>query len=43
MADKKISCTGLAEMAEFILKNNFLELDTKVIQRNSGIQQIQSI
>ena len=28
--------TDLAEMAEFILKNNFFEFETKIIQQISG-------
>ena len=35
-ADKKISSTDLAEMAEFILKNNFFEFETKTILQISG-------
>ena len=35
-ADKKIPSTDLAEMAEFILKNNFFEFETKTIQQISG-------
>ena len=30
-ADKKIPLTDLVEMAEFILKNNFFEFETKII------------
>ena len=30
-ADKKIPLTDLVEMAEFILKNNFFESETKII------------
>ena len=33
--DKKIPSTDLAEMAEFILKNNFFEFETKIIQQIS--------
>ena len=29
--DKKIPSTDLVEMAEFILKNNFFEFETKII------------
>ena len=35
-ADKKIPSTDLVEMAEFILKNNFFEFETKIIQQISG-------
>ena len=35
-ADKKISSIDLVEMAEFILKNNFFEFETKIIQQISG-------
>ena len=35
-ADKKIPLTDLVEMAEFILKNNFFEFETKIIQQISG-------
>ena len=35
-ADKKISSNDLVEMAEFILKNNFFEFETKIIQQISG-------
>ena len=35
-ADKKIPSTNLVEMAEFILKNNFFEFETKIIQQISG-------
>ena len=34
--DKKIPSTDLVEMAEFILKNNFFEFETKIIQQISG-------
>ena len=34
--DKKILYTDLVEMAEFILKNNFFEFKTKIIQQISG-------
>ena len=33
--DKKIRSTDLVEMAEFILKNNFFEFETKIIQKIS--------
>ena len=36
MADKKILSTDLLEMAEFILKNNFFEFETIIIQQISG-------
>ena len=34
--DKKIPSTDLFEMTEFILKNNFFEFETKIIQQISG-------
>ena len=34
--DKKIPPTDLVGMAEFILKNNFFEFETKIIQQISG-------
>ena len=34
--DKKIPSIDLVEMAEFIFKNNFFELETKIIQQISG-------
>ena len=34
--DKKIQSTDLVEMAEFMLKNNFFEYETKIIQQISG-------
>ena len=34
-ADKKISFTDLVEKAEFALKNNFFEFETKIIQQIS--------
>ena len=34
--DKKIPSTGLVEMTEFVLKNNFFEFETKIIQQISG-------
>ena len=36
-SDKKISSTDLVNMAEFVLKNNYFEFDTKVHQQISGI------
>ena len=35
-ADKKISSTDVVKMAEFLLKNNFFEFETKIIQQISG-------
>ena len=34
--DKRILSTDLVEMTEFILKKNFLEFETKIIQQISG-------
>ena len=34
--DKKILSSNLVEMAEFILKNNFFEFETKIIQQISA-------
>ena len=34
--DKKIQSTDLVEMAEFMLKNNFFEFETKITQKISG-------
>ena len=35
-SDKKVSSTDLVNMAEFVLKNNYFEFDTKVHQQISG-------
>ena len=35
ITDEKNSSTDLVEMAEFILKNNFFEFETKIIQKIS--------
>ena len=34
--EKKIPSANLVEMADFVLKNNFFEFDTKIIQQISG-------
>ena len=34
--EKKIPSVNLVEMADFVLKNNFFEFDTKIIQQISG-------
>ena len=35
-ADKKISSTDLVKLAKFIVKNNFFEFETRIIQQISG-------
>ena len=35
-SDKKVPSADLVDMAEFVLKNNFFEFDSKVKQRVSG-------
>ena len=35
-SDKKVSSTDLVNMAEFVLKNNYFEFDTKIHQQISG-------
>ena len=35
-SDKKVPSTDLVEMAQFVLKNNFFQFDSKVKQQISG-------
>ena len=35
-SDKKVPSADLVDMAEFVLKNNFFEFDSKVKQQVSG-------